>query len=80
MLAAGGRTCNVGISSSIERLSNRCRGCQYDKCPLQLLLMEGVPHTRLQTLSHLILSLTLRGRDNYHLCFVETETKARVFN
>ena len=55
-------------------------GCEYDKCPLQLLLMEGVPHTRLRTLSHLILTLTLRGRGNYHPCFVETETKARVFN
>ena len=56
------------------------RSCEYDKRPLQLLLMEDVPHTKLRTLSHLILTLTLRDRDNYHPCFVETETKDHVFN
>ena len=55
-------------------------GCEYDECPLQVLPMEGVPHTKLQTLSRLFLTLTLRGRDNYHPCFVETETKDCVFN
>lgn len=51
----------MGISSNIETIPKTQGSYDYDRCPPQLLLMEGVPHAKHWALSHLILILTLRG-------------------